>query len=581
MMYEEYDIQRQVDALMIKVLDLWKREGKWDGDNPNAPFYGLEKDPMMNLLLTAFVHQGNAIDKELKEMKAGLMNEFEDLVLPYKLTQAMPSFSMITTAKTAGDDEVCYVDENHPFLLKRETIRTRESFPFHPLFRTKILGAKISKVRKLSADKWNVVLDVSDENADLSSVGFFLDNVKIQDLNVYWGDEKIPLIKPWDYDRFPLNSWFTEPNMLYNKAMMFNAAELWSDLWASRDINFYMVDSRYHRPINESAISLIFEFIGVTSSFDFGTENLVINSFPIVNVLKKEFSLSQASPMVKISNESGWEVDDDIHFKTPHGTLPDNNHQDYFMQLVMDDDISMDDFERIVIRRFGNERFNLNELVNLANELSKRYESDFYAFQQVNGLQNSDKSRRLEIVLKDILNVVKDSGVPKSGVYALLKRSTGAAGVIKLSALFTDGAYANDIEMSASVVPPKDFEKKETRLLMRTGGGKNELVDREEKKMLTKYFLQTYDRIVTRADLKAFCIRFFTQIGLKNAVEDVASTIERRKGFPVQQVVIHFNADAVRKREDLPMLLSRLQKMIAMRSTGFTPIEIRSVGQPD
>ena len=71
MIHEEYDIQRQVETLMNKVLEMWKREGKWEGDNPTAPFYGLEKDPMINLLLTAFAYQGNAIEKELKEMNAG------------------------------------------------------------------------------------------------------------------------------------------------------------------------------------------------------------------------------------------------------------------------------------------------------------------------------------------------------------------------------------------------------------------------------------------------------------------------------------------------------------------------------
>ncbi len=425
-----------------------------------------------------------------------------------------------------------------------------------------------------------MVLDISDENADLSSIGIFLDDVKIQDLNIYWGDEKIPLIKPWEYERFPLNPWFSEPNVLYNKAMMFSAPELWADLWASRNINFYMVDSQYHQPINESAISLIFEFVGVTSSFTFGEENLVINSFPIVNVVKKEFSLSQSNPLVKIADESGWEIEEELNVRTPHGVLPDNSHQDYFMHLIMDDDISMDDFDRIVIRRFGNERFNLNELVNLANELNKRYESDFYAFQQVNGLQNSDKSRRLEIVLKDILNVVKESGVPRSGVYALMKRSPGSVmGVVKLSALFTDGAYANDIDRVSSVVPPKNFEKKETRLLMRTVGGKEELTDREEKKMLTKYYLQTHDRIVTRADLKAFCIRFFTQNGMKNAVMEVVSTIERRKGNAVQKVVIHLDPQIVKRNEDIPLLLSQLQKMVTTRSAGITPIEINVAGQ--
>ena len=54
MTQEDYDIQMQVDNLMHKVLESWKREGKWDGNNPNSPFYGFEKDPLLRILLTAF-----------------------------------------------------------------------------------------------------------------------------------------------------------------------------------------------------------------------------------------------------------------------------------------------------------------------------------------------------------------------------------------------------------------------------------------------------------------------------------------------------------------------------------------------
>ena len=113
---------------------------------------------------------------------------------------------------------------------------------------------------------------------------------------------------------------------------------------------------------------------------------------------------------------------------------------------------------------------------------------------------------------------------------------------------------------------------------MKTVGGKWELTDREEKKMLAKYYLQTHDRIVTRADLKAFCIRFFAQNGMKNAVVDVVSTIERRKGNAVQKVVIHLAPQIVKRNEDIPILLSQLQKMITVRSAGITPVEINAAG---
>ena len=83
-MIQEYDIQRQVDALKVKVLNQWKREGKWDGDNHNSPYYGIEKDPILTILLTAFVYQANGIDNEIREVRDGFMDKLlhEQPLLP-------------------------------------------------------------------------------------------------------------------------------------------------------------------------------------------------------------------------------------------------------------------------------------------------------------------------------------------------------------------------------------------------------------------------------------------------------------------------------------------------------------------
>ena len=217
----------------------------------------------------------------------------------------------------------------------------------------------------------------------------------------------------------------------------------------------------------------------------------------------------------------------------------------------------------------------MDELIRLADQLSIRYESDFYAFQKIHKMQNVDKIRRLDIVLKDIIGAITNTKTPTSGVYAILKKGKADVQVnIQLSGLFTDGAYSNDIDIFSEVVPPKTFEKNETRLLFKTFGGKDEVIDKDEKNMLAKYYARTNDRIVTRADIKAFCFRYFAQNGFGEALLDVTSVIERKDGLATQHVTLQLKSDFVRDREDISMLIDRLKKLIQVRSVNLIPVVV-------
>jgi len=575
MTQEEYDIQIQVDSLLQKVLESWKREGKWDGNNPNSPFYGFEKDPLLRVLITAFVYQTNGLKLDIQNLEKETIGEFQSTLLPYQLTKAVPAFTMIKTAKTASEKDEVFCDETSTFLVKKESLRVKELFPFHPLFRSKILGVTVNGVTKIASDKWNVNIDVSDEQSDLSYFGFMVNGLKYSDLNVYWNNEKLPLIKPWEFDRYPKTPWFTEANVVFDKSMIFGGSTLWHDLWSELNVNYYMVAPTFRRPINSDMINFVFEFSGMSKPFNFEAENLVFNSFPAVNVIKKDFNLSNAEPILKLASETEYEVDDNETVKMIAANNTENNHEDFFMNLIMNPNSSLEDLDKFSLRRFGCERFDINELIRLANHLSVRYESDFYAFQKIHKMQNTEKIRRLDIVLKDIIDVITKNSAPKSGVYAMLKRGKMDSNInIQLTALFTDGAYSNDIDMFSEVMPPKTFEKKETRLLFKTFGGKDEVIDKDEKTMLAKYYARTNDRIVTRADIKAYCFRYFTQNGIVDALLDVTSEIERKDGAATQHITLQLKNDFIRNREDIPMLLDHLKKLIQVRSINMIPIVV-------
>lgn len=575
MTQEEYDIQMQVDNLMQKVLESWKREGKWDGNNPNSPFYGFEKDPLLRVLLTAFVYQTNGLKRDIQDIEKEVVSSFQEAVLPYQLTQAVPSFTMIKTAKNPVEKSDVYCDETTSFLVKKESLRTKEVFPFQPLFRTKVIDILANGVTKIASDKWNVNVDVNDQSSNLSSFGFMISGLKYTDLNVYWNNEKLPLIKPWEFDRFPLNSWFSDTNVVYNKSLLYGADTKWQDLWAMLNINFYMVAPTFKRPLDSDMVNFVFEFSGMSKPFNFEIDNLVFNCFPAVNVLKKDFSLSSSEPIVKLAVEPDYDEEDDGQVRTLRSSLVDNSHEDFFMNLIMTPNSSLDDMNHFSIRRFGCERFNLNALLRLADELTVRYESDFYAFQKIHKMQNADKIRRLDIVLKDIIDVIANNKIPRTGIYAVLKHGLVGSNVnLSLSALFTDGAYANDVDVFCDVTPNKSFDKKETRLLIKTFGGRDEVTDKDEKNMLSKYYMRTADRIVTRADLKAFCNRYFIQIGFKDALLDIVTSIEMNNGSSRQHITIQLKNDFVKDHDDVPMLIDRLRKMIEARSVNVLPIVV-------
>ena len=575
MTQEEYDIQMQVDTLMQKVLDAWKREGKWDGNNPNSPFYGFEKDPLLRILITAFVYQTNSLKKDVQDVEKNLISEFQSAILPYQLTQAVPAFTFVKTAKNPDDRSEVFCDDSTTFLVKQESLRLKEYFPFQPLFRTKIINMNPIGVTKIAADKWNVNINVADQDSNLSYFGFMVSGLKYTDLNVYWNNEKLPLIKPWEFDRFPTNPWFSDANVVYNKSLLYEGETKWQDLWALLNVNYYMVAPTFRRPLDSDVINFVFEFSGMSKPFDFAMENLTFNCVPVLNIIKKDFTLSSSEPIVKLAIEPGYDEDDDGSIRMVKAGMMENNHPDFFMNLVMSPDSNLDDLNKVTIRRFGNERFNIDELVNLAMDLHRRYESDFYAFQKIHKMQNTDKLRRLDIVLKDIIEVITSSKTPETGIYAMLKHGIVATETaVKVTGLFTDGAYSNDIDIFSEVTPPKCFDAKETRLLLKTFGGQDEVIDKDEKNMLAKYYMRTADRIVTRADLKAFCQRFFAQNGLSDALLDVVTVVERREGWGTQHVTIHLKNDFVKNREDVPLLIDRLKKLIETRSVNILPLMV-------
>ena len=421
------DIRNRVEELKAKVLSLWAKEGKWDNSNPNSPMFGLEKDPLTSMLITAMAYQEQRIESDIERFRSGMVSELEETMLPYYLTKANPSIAMMRTAKAAGNKSRCIVGGNTDFTVQKESFRERISLQFCPLFESNIIGATVTDFSQTLNGQWKLTLEVEDEKSVLGGVGFFFKGIEFDEVVMRLGDKEINLINPWEYDRFPMNPDFSFWNLIYNKSLVFGTNEQWFDLWAEQQVPYYMVDPYVPVILNRGTVELTLDFVGLKNK-DLNTNNVIINSFPVVNVRKRLFSLTPSEPLVKIADDN-----------------------DFFMNLVGEYD-TVEEADKFILRRYGCERFGLSELLRLADDLQKKCGTDFYAYQNIPALQDSDKMRKLRVLLKDLLNIIKHEGTPKTGVYAMLKEDANVELAIPLKALYTDGAKGNDVEPSALVL---------------------------------------------------------------------------------------------------------------------------------
>lgn len=540
-------IKNRVAELRNKVFSLWANEGKWDGNNPNAPLYGLDRDPLVAMLLTAVAYQELQIENDIENYRKGMVSEFEDTVLPFHLTKASPAITMMTTAKAQGNKMRCIVGDNTDFTLQKDSFMERVALHFCPLFESNIIGATVTDITPTLNGQWKLTLEVTDEKALLGGVGFFFKGIEFEELVMHLGDKEISLINPWEYDRFPMNPNFSFWNLLYNQSLVFGTNEQWFDLWAEQSLQYYMVDPYASVLLNQGTTELTLEFIGLKSK-NIATNNVFINSFPAVNVTQRSFALTPSDPLVKIADDN-----------------------DFFMNLVGEYD-TLEEADKFILRRYGCERFGFAELLRLADELQKRNATDFYAFQQIPSFQNSDKMRKLKVLLKDILAEVNRAGSPKTGVYALLKENAKVEVSIPLKALYTDGAKGNDIQPNAQILSvPTELDLEQTRILIRSSGGRDEVTNADQKKRLAQYYTLTNDKIVTRSDLKSFCLKELYRYDI-NSVDRIEVAQDEDQARTVVAFVSGVNPEL-----DLQALQQRVERLIEVHSSGLTPVKLMIV----
>ena len=509
----------------------------------------IERDPVVKLLFSALAWQSYSISREIATLKEQVVSEFRNKLIPYHLIKPFPAFSVIETGIGKNKDESIkpltsfYVDEKCVFEFGKHKI------PFSPLFRTKIIDAKIS-AKQIDRNSNTLQLTLSSEEMleDFSGVSlYFEDAERMPDIEISMNSQRLPLIKPDDFNNLPFTDWFQHHYLLREEnQLQYGNYDYCQEYFLKNHIYLFYINTYDCNTIKNTSKHPVFT-VHFKSKADlqyFQNRTVRINCLPVLNVQKHSVTLHNNEPVKKLS------VDKNI-----------------FLNLLMDENTEKNAAD-FYIRHFGIERFNQEELLFRINDLFNRFISDYYAFKDIDELKKGEKLENLYKDFRELYPVLmRNDNRNYSGAYAILKLNRNLRyqhNNVRIDYLTTNCEWANEIREGEKAGAVSEYlDKAGTFLLKDTSGGRTEEYNEETLNHLARYNLLTKDKLITCSDLKAFCYR-----ELKSKTGDVSV---QNTGKRIE-ISIRLNGENQLKPDEIQYYETLLQQKIAVRSLFSVPV---------
>lgn len=557
-----FETRQRADELMREAINIWRQS------DMNDFLEGLETDPVLQLMLTALAYQMNETIGDVEMMKTEVLEEYAHLLTPYEVGHAVPATAVIETALQENIPEMELTPQSQ-FAI------TGTNHNFIPLLRTRVINAAVRSIVRVDGRRWKVSLTFKSPISHLSGLCFAVRNMNFQNVRVTIKGQPVPLVMPWDYADLPLSECFSLDTILYNRSQTYHAQSTCLDLFARQNVRMFCI--RPHAtgklfPAESESVDLMFEFTGINDKFQFDRENFSLNTVLLVNAQLHKTTLSTASP---ISRVAGFDNRDEQTGQQFLHAIRPSEEQIYGNSLIE-------------IRRVAADRFNQGQLVRLLHALIARYHSDYYAFQDIQGISGDKTMQALQDILSRLLEAAqKDKLRQLPGVYFLLREAnTIRQGdvTVDISYLTTSGANVNSVLNNTSTFTvPTGFSAVDTRQIASPVMGSDEVREESAMASLSRYYLATNDRIVTPADIKVFCYNeLLSRYGI---VRDMvkAISVSRRQlaenhtcGYEIGVEITLADNSFVKRSfsEKIPQVEILIQKMIEVRSANVYPIMV-------
>lgn len=554
-----YDTRHRAEELLKEALSIWKQS------NHSEYLEGLEKDPVFGLLMSAVAWQANETDNEIARLRTEILNEYVSMLLPYEMGHATPATAVIQTSPQTGVGEV-RLNSRSSFSLGKKSWR------FMPLMDTRVLGITVDSAVRLDGRRWAVNLSFDQPVNDLSGITFAISNPSFRDVTVTVNGEPLPLVRPWEYSEMPYSECFSLNNSLYNGMAAYDPAPTCMELFARHDLRLYYVrnhDAKRFIPQEVQRLQLIFEFKGTATTFMFDRSQIFFNVVLLANASEHDVNLDGNTPMARITGEgAGTQCDQFMHLLRPSSD-----------QFFADTNIT--------VRRIAADRFNQGTLLRLLSAILGRLRTDFYAFLRLDPQQTSVSLRTIQEHVQRLIRIVSEPRERSiAGTYLMLDRLSDAN--VNVGYLTTSGAAVNeDLTPDAVFSVSGGLDAAATRQIAPAIEGTDEMSIDGDNIYLTRYALITGDRIVTPADIRAFC---YKELMLRysivyDMVKSIAITQEEQQypsswhnacGYQIQVEITLVDTPNVRRSFTgrIPQAEMLLEKMMQVRSANIYPINV-------
>lgn len=484
-------------------------------------------DPVSKLMVVTLLHNIQKIKDELESLPGRLVERICNSFVPKNKIDALPALSFVQPVVKPRRDIAPHITVDGCYFTYK--IDSKQSLSFYPLFRTLLLPFTKSYLMSPNGLRANesyteiqlgkvgqvwLGLEMLTEIDSLHDVSFLIkgtDGVLPQKISVCSTDkelsfssadkiENLTMMEPFDSQQMDSQNLPVVAHLQDILAQTENGRLIYiTDSTKDRDLFKCKAYPKAFQQSLESTDLDRFADNTLWILFDFGSEysvpekiEIIPNVIPVVNVSINTLTLTQSSPIAKLTRNDG------SYFLSVVETSLAQQKQGF--------NLNEEDF---VIRDFDARSYNADNLVKDVRNLYNHFIEDYYAFIEYNELKDGELVRSLRETVnkigKSVLSNVEGQNRFDEGVYAMRNiKLAGQTSPVKVSYLTTMGRKGNLPRTGMLMDNKKDAGlDKEIRIVMSATGGEDRATADQMYELL-RYYTLTSDRLYTKMDVDAF-----------------------------------------------------------------------------
>jgi len=484
-------------------------------------------DPVAKLMTVTLLHQAQKIKDEIANIPDRIVERLCTVFVPKNKIDAIPAMALVQPSLKIKRDVAPHRIADGSFYSFK--LDARQSLTYYPLYRNLLLPfsrtylmsptgfrADTTYTRIQFGKKGQVWLgmEMSAEVETLEDVSFLIkgtdgmlprriavDNASVE-LAFTTADrmESIPMPEPFDSQQM-------DPRMVM-------LASNWQGMLSKRaeGVLIYVVDRIKDRDLfkckaypKSFQLSLESNDLDKLENntlwllFDFGPDydvpediDIIPNVVPVVNVNVNAVTLTQSSPIAKLTKNDGAFYVSLI--ETP---------------LTLQKQGFNVNEEEFVVRDFDSESYNADNLFKDIRNLYNHFIDDYYAFVDYYGLKDGELVRSL----RETINKIGKSALTNQegqnrfdeGVYAMRNvKLLNQTSPIKVSYLTTYGRKGNLPRAGMTMENRKDAALEKDIHIIASAEGGEDRASADRMYELLRYYTLTADRLYTKMDIDAF-----------------------------------------------------------------------------